>query len=310
MAGATAGATSLLELVKLLERQRPAQQFDGVTRQVDFHDHMLRFRKAVDLPGLPAAWKLAEMREWFAGVARIHISRYLRRDDAEEAFQEAVERLESEFGHMNTNAEDMLADAMSEGMLDCKDAKGINMFVCKLEEVYCLAVETDRDIDFNRTSLFKRILSYNLPHLKFGWASHIEKKELRKPTFEDFLVFLSLQRKIAMRCAELDEVIASPVEGGAMMAWTAPCANQGEITKSYAAAVAAPPQMRQWSLARPAVESLATSETEREERVEMERRQGGPPPCPLCKQNNHFLLQEDEKVAVDSQMAGADKDSA
>ena len=176
--------------------------------------------------------------------------------------------------------------------------------------MYFLAVETDRDSDFNRTSLFKRILSNNLPHLKFGWASHIEKKELRKPTFEDFLVFLSLQRKIAMRCAELDEVIASPAEGEAMTAWTAPCANQGKITKSYAATAAAPPRMRQRSLTKPAVESWAASETEREEAVEMEMRQGGPSPCPWGKRNNHFLLHEDEQGAADYPMAGADKDSA
>ena len=40
-----------------------------------------------------------------------------------------------------------------------------------------------------------------------------------------------------------------------------------------AAAAAAPPRMRQQSLAKPAVESLATSETEREEGLRKGKRQ-------------------------------------
>ena len=289
----TAGATtSLLELVKLLERCRPTERFDGVTRKVDFDDHLSRFQKAVNLPGLPAAWKLAEMKEWFSGLAKVHISRYLRRDDAEVAFKEALERLRQEFGQRNTNAEDMLADAMSRGVLARKDAEGINVFISKLEEVYFLAVETDRDGDFHRTSLFKMILTNNLPHLKFSWATHVEKKELRRPTFEDFLVFLSLQRKIATRASELDEsvsVAAKPsAKVGALVVELNPSAGRIKGPKTYAAAASSPPRAR--PKAPTPMESKAGTPAapgrEGEEGVRKGRRQNGPPPCPLCQQNH------------------------
>ena len=287
----TAGAaTSLLELVKLLERCRPTERFDGVTRKVDFDDHLSRFQKAVNLPGLPAAWKLAEMKEWFSGLAKVHISRYLRRDDAEAAFKEAIERLKQEFGQRNTNAEDMLADAMSRGILARKDAEGINVFISKLEEVYFLAVETDRDGDFHRTSLFKMILTNNLPHLKFSWATHVEKKELRRPTFEDFLIFLSLQRKIATRASELDESIGGAAKPsakvGALVVESNTSATRSEGPKTYAAAAASPPRARPKAPMEPKSGTLAAPGREGEEGVRKGRRQNGPPPCPLCQQNH------------------------
>ena len=283
---AAPGTASLLELVKLLERSRPSERFDGVSKRVDFDDHLNRFRKAVDLPGLPAKWKLAEMKEWFAGLARVHISRFLRRDDAERAFEEAVGRLEAEFGHRNMNAEDMLADAMSKGMLNKKDAEGINVFISKLEAAYFLAVETDRDGDFHRTSLFKFILTNSLPHLKYNWATYIEKKELKRPTFEDFLKFLSLHRKIATRCSELEDPVVVQARTGARVGATFVEEARSEAPKTYAAAAASPPRAGQRPPVKAPMERVVGAEKEEEEGVRKGRRMGGPPPCPMCQENH------------------------
>ena len=61
-----------------------------------------------------------------------------------------------------------------------------------LEEAFFLAVETDRDGDFNRKSLFRLILSELFPQLKTRWASEVVKALTRGKTmnkFEDFVVF-------------------------------------------------------------------------------------------------------------------------
>ena len=286
VAAAASGTASLLELVKLLERSRPSERFDGVSKRVDFDDHLNRFRKAVDLPGLPAKWKVAELKEWFAGLARVHISRFLRRDDAEKAFDEAIERLEAEFGHRSMNAEDMLADAMSKGMLNKKDAEGINVFISKLEAAYFLAVETDRDGDFHRTSLFKFILTNSLPHLKYNWATYIEKKELKRPTFEDFLKFLSLHRKIATRCSELEDPVVVQARTGARVGATFMEEARSEAPKTYAAAAASPPRAGQRPPVKAPMERVVGAEKEEEEGVKKGRRTGGPPPCPMCQENH------------------------
>ena len=171
-------------------------------------------------------------------------------------------------------------------------------------------METDRDIDFNQTSLFKLILSNNLPHLKFGWASHIEKKELRKPTFEDFLVFLSLQRKIAMRCAELEDAVTIPAESSARAEQVLKTEDPSASPKSYAAAAASPSRMQQQWPIKPVMGLVVAPEEKGGERVERERRQGGPPPGPLGKQNHRFFQHEKEQVAADFQTAGADSATA
>ena len=143
----------------MLERLRPVEKFDGASKKLDFDDHMSRFERAVNLPGLTAKWKLAEFQEWFSGVARVKISRFLKRDDHDEAFKEAIDALKEAFGEKASTADEMLADLMSGPAIDKKDASAIDMFISRLEESYFLALDTDRDSDFNRISLYKRVLS-------------------------------------------------------------------------------------------------------------------------------------------------------
>ena len=105
---------------------------------------MARFLKAVNIPGLPAEWKLAEIPEWFSGIARIHVARYMRREDAEVAFKEAVARLKEEYGQKTDSAEDMLAEALSKGIIDEECAESMNMFVALVISAFTLAQETGR----------------------------------------------------------------------------------------------------------------------------------------------------------------------
>ena len=85
---------------------------------------------------------VAELKEWFEGLARVHISRYLRRDDHEKALEEAIEKLKSEHGSKASTAEEMLEELLKGKPIESKDAVGMNKAISKLEEAFFLAVET------------------------------------------------------------------------------------------------------------------------------------------------------------------------
>ena len=276
---------SSLDTVKLMERKRPAEKFDGVAKKIDFDDHIARFLKAVNIPGLPAEWKLAEIPEWFTGVARIHVSRYLRREDAEEAFHEAIARLKEEYGQKADDAEDMLADAMSKGKIKKEDADGMNLFVAQVISAYTLAEETDRDADFHRRSLYKKIIANNLPHLKSAWATHQVKKDLKKPSFNDFILFLEEQRKIVACCQEMAGETEQQPDPKPQRGATGGLRNQGgpDWKPSYAA-VAGNSRSNYYPR-----ESRGENPTPRgPERLETNRERGAkaPPPCILCRMNH------------------------
>ena len=197
---------SVLEGVKIMERRRPSEKFTGEDSKIDFEDHVAQFRQAVDIPNLPASFKLAELKEWFGGLARVHIARFMRREDHEEALEEAMLKLQSEHGSKATTAEEMIEDILSGKTLEARDAVGINTAISKLEEAYFLAVETGRDADFNRKSLFRNVLTSLFPYLKIKWASEVAKaqalgKSLDK--FEDFLRFLTVQKRVASEMQKL-----------------------------------------------------------------------------------------------------------
>ena len=298
----TPKAPPLLEMIKVLERRRPSEKFDGVSQRLDFEDHLAQFERATDIPGLAARDKLAELKHWFAGLARVQTAKFHRMMDPEAGLRGALEFLREEYSQRASSAEDMLADAMSKGVIGVKDAEGINIFVAQVEEVYALASETDRDQDFHRTSLYRAILSECLPHLKQAWATHIEKKELSRPSFEDFLKFLSMQRKIARRFSELNADIRKPTGKGAKVGATS-------VEESDEGHHEKPPAP--WRAPRsPASEGSGHQRArgprqfpwKEEEGGPKPKRQGGPQPCPKCKASHPL-----ERCPQFSQMTPKDR---
>ena len=200
------GNTSIYELVKLIERRRPTVKFEGKSKTVDFEDHFISFKRSVDLPGLPATWKLAEIPHWFGGVAKVNISHFLRREDAEKAFGEALERLKKEYGRKVATADEMMSDILQGGKIDVKDATGTILFISRVEEVYNLALETKREDDFNRRSLYNRIMMAKLPHLRLKWATCTSKRD-DAITFPEFLEFLVGQKRISSDFDDMTETL-------------------------------------------------------------------------------------------------------
>jgi hypothetical protein len=204
---------SLLEGIKILERRRPAEKFTGEDGKIDFEDHMWQFNKAMNLPGLPASQKVAELPQWFGGLARVQISKFMRREDHEEALKEAVAKLTKEHGNKADSAEEMLEEVLKGKALKPNDAVGMDLAVSKLENVYALAVGTDRDGDFNRKSLFKTVLTTLFPHLKVKWGAWLAKTREQGKTvikFEDFLSFLTVHKRRAYEVQRLERPEAKP----------------------------------------------------------------------------------------------------
>ena len=197
----TTTSTSL-DALKIAERRRPSEKFDGVSKEIDFEDHLRQFIRAVNLPGIAADEKLHELRHWFKGLALIQVGGFLRRQDADQAFTEAIERLKSEYGQRAETAEEMLSGVLKGEAIDKDDASAANEFICKVEGIYSLARETNRDKDFDRRSLFRLILMVKLPFLMEKWATYLCKREDPETKFSDFLHFLLLQKRISTELQE------------------------------------------------------------------------------------------------------------
>ena len=135
------------------------------------------------------------MKYWFGSTAYLRVASYMRRDDAETAFNEAVARLRKEYGEKRDTAEDMLAIILEGDTIEGQEQEAICEFMLMLEEVYTLAVETDRDTDFNRDAIYKKVLASKLPCLRNKWAWHLTKRGLKKPKFEDLLSFPTEDRR-------------------------------------------------------------------------------------------------------------------
>ena len=72
--------------MKIAERRRPKDRFDGITKGIDFNDHMRQFLQTVCTPNLASTERLTELKHWFAGRALTQVSQYLRSRDADSAF--------------------------------------------------------------------------------------------------------------------------------------------------------------------------------------------------------------------------------
>ena len=135
--------TLVFEGIKIMERRRPSEKFTGEDKKIDFEDQLAQFNRAIDLPGLPASYKVAELPHWFGGLARVHISKYLQRDDHEQALEEAIEKLRYEHGNKATMAEEMVEEMLKGKEIESNNAVGMNMAIRKLKEAFLLAVKTE-----------------------------------------------------------------------------------------------------------------------------------------------------------------------
>ena len=131
--------------------------------------------------------------------------------DYEQALKEAIEKLIEEHRVEDAKPEDLMSEVLKEKPVDSKDAKRMKEIVGQLEEIYFLAVETERDSDFNKPSVMNVVLTRLFPQWKMRWSNEQSKaknkgKKLNK--FEDLLRFLSVQKDAAVAFERMDSTSA------------------------------------------------------------------------------------------------------
>ena len=166
---------------------------------------MRNFLSAMDMPDLAAKDKLKEFQHWFKSLALARVNCFIRRQDADAAFEEAVDRLKTEYGNRKQSAEDMLQSALEGGVIKKHQFEEMSEFIFKVEGTYTLACETNKEGDFDRESVYKRILNKKLPHLKEKWSWYACRLPDDYPTFRQFLDFLLLNIRASTLLHEYDD---------------------------------------------------------------------------------------------------------
>jgi len=182
-----------------LVSRRP-KQFFKKGGKLDFERYLREFEMAIATPGLSPELKLYEMKFWWVGTPGILVSRYLLREDHEIALKEAIAELKAKFGKRRTSAEEMLEDLLSGGKIPSKDIEAVDEFVEKIQTVYQTAIETDRDKDFDKRSIYESILKVKLPHFRYKWLQKWAKNEEdggSPLSFSDFISYLNLSRRMS-----------------------------------------------------------------------------------------------------------------
>ena len=184
----------------MIIQKRPKIKFSGEGK-LDFETHLKELESAFSVPGLAAETKLSELAEWFSGSAFLVVKRFSLRRDATTAYKEVIEELRTEFGRRRTTADEMLESLLAGEKLGVKDSQGLQSFVLKLENVYAMALETERAGEFDRKGLPIAILNKKVPHLADRWALKWSKNEVQKGKeygFVEFLEFLKLYSRVAL----------------------------------------------------------------------------------------------------------------
>ena len=179
--------------------------YDGVTRDIDFDDHLRQFISTVDNDELASKDKLKEFEFWFCKLALGRVKPYLRREDADAAFQEAVARLKTEYSKRVRNAEDMLSGVLKGEAIKKHEYEKVSEFILKIEEIFTMAKENNREADFDRNSIIKRILQEKLPYLKEKWAHHLSRMRNEDPTFSQFMDYLLVHMRAATHMTDYDD---------------------------------------------------------------------------------------------------------
>ena len=308
--------TSALAAIKLVERLRPDNKFDGRSKNVDFLDHIGQFLRAVDIPDLPTAKKLSELQHWFEGAALNCIKKYFFMKDAEKAFLEAIAMLQNEYKNSAPSAEEMLSGVLDGEPLERSDFPGVEMCIATIENIHFLAIDTDRDESFNHPLLYKRILTEKLPFFIHEWSEFLveQKQEGKAIPFQVFLNFLDQQSRIRRYNWKMgvDFLEMSPTESASLVSLPLPSPAPSELASlvSLSSSSLVPTKVVRRQKRRHRTTSSTASSTASSmassRMAEMPKMEPAPSPVPLCCicKKGHWLefcpqfleLQIDEKI--------------
>merc|ERR1712015_490 len=192
---------------------RPKSPFDGKSGKIDFEQYLRKFEAAQKTPGLSPTLRLAEFEHWRVGVSGVKIARFLLREDKELAIAEALAMLKKEYGKRRTTADEMLENLLVGEKVPQKNLVAVDEFVSNLEAIYYVALDTGREGEFEKKSLFESILVNKLPQFKYKWVTKWSKNEEdggASLTFLDFLSYLKTAIRIAQNVERYDAAAKEP----------------------------------------------------------------------------------------------------
>ena len=167
---------------------------------MDFARHMKLFLTTVESPGVSARQKVQELQHYFDGAAYTLVESEVLRDDAEAAFNSAVDKLKRKFDARRETALEMLEEALSGKPVAEKDINGLLVFYTELSSAYELAETTGRALDFSTKSTIDTVLRKKLPHLTAKWFKKFIKFRKTNATdlgFSEFLDFIDDEHRLA-----------------------------------------------------------------------------------------------------------------
>ena len=136
---------------------------------------------------------MQELPHYFDGAAFAMIEYCLHSDDADAAFDEAMEALEKKFGKKKETAMQMLEDALAGKALSENDADGLLTLFSKLRSKFYAAKTHGKASDFDTATVISSVIRRKVPFLKLKWAKKAVKYRKEKGgelTFCDLIDFL------------------------------------------------------------------------------------------------------------------------
>ena len=134
-----------------LKESRPKLKLSG-SNNVDFVQQKRLLENALDVPSMTGRQKMQELPHYFDGAAFSMIEYCLHSDDADAAFDEAMEALKRKFGRKKETVLQTLEDALSRKALSENDADRLLTLFSKLHSKFHAAKAHGKASDFDTAS--------------------------------------------------------------------------------------------------------------------------------------------------------------
>ena len=108
--------------------------------------------------------KFAELRHWTVGAAHLAVNQFNTEKDPSKALAEAKTHLRKLYGCKPTTAKEMLDSVVAGPKFNDNDTEGIDIFIIKMENIYRMATDINKDATFSTNDTYIAALA-KLPEI-------------------------------------------------------------------------------------------------------------------------------------------------
>ena len=174
----------------------PAQKKFSGNAKIDFESHLKSYERAMKVPGVTDAIKVAELQFWFSGEAADVCELSLFEEDPEAQFKSILTELKKYYGKKNNTAESILEKILDGGQIKEHDNKALNSFLISLRKFHMFALRTNRAIHFDSPDIINKIFRQKLSFMAKFWTKKRVETGLKNDNdlkFEDLIKFIEFQ---------------------------------------------------------------------------------------------------------------------